>query len=71
MSYEYCRDVTEDIADLRRELFGQNVEIITDHSDNDDETGDELSQSYDEYENDEGLSLIKKKVSMLAPKRAP
>ena len=54
--YEYCRDVAEDIADLRRELYGQNVEIVTDHSDNDDDTDDELSQSYDEYDNSDLLS---------------
>ena len=51
--YEYCRDVAEDIADLRGELFGQNVEIITDSDDNDDDTDDELSQSYDDYENED------------------
>ena len=53
--YEYCRDIAEDVADLRRELYGQNVEIIadTDTEDNDDDMYDDLSLSYSEYDDDD------------------
>ena len=48
--YEYARDMAEDIADLRRELYGQNVEIITD---TDGETEDDPSMlDYDDDEED-------------------
>ena len=48
--YEYARDMAEDIADLRRELYGQNVEIITD---TDGETDDEQSIHELDYDDDE------------------
>ena len=59
--YEYARDMAEDIADLRRELYGQNVEIITDtdgeNSDfdrslvNDDD--DDYSDNYSDFDWDD------------------
>ena len=48
--YEYARDMAEDIADLRRELYGQNVEIITD---TDGETDNEQSINELDYDDDE------------------
>ena len=48
--YEYARDMAEDIADLRRELYGQNVEIITD---TDGETDDEQSMNELDYDEEE------------------
>lgn len=48
--YEYARDMAEDIADLRRELYGQNVEIITD---TDGETDDEQGMQDLDYDDDE------------------
>ena len=51
--YEYARDMAEDIADLRRELYGQNVDIITD-SDTDSETDDDQSIDDIEYDDEDG-----------------
>ena len=50
--YEYARDMAEDIADLRRELYGQNVEIITD---TDGETDDEQSINDLDYDDEEEI----------------
>ncbi len=33
--YEYARDRAEDVADLRRDLYNQNVTIVTDSDDSD------------------------------------
>ena len=69
--YEYARDMAEDIADLRRELYGQNVEIITDtdhdtedelglNDDDDDDYEDDDDDNYsdfDDYSDDDNLEL--------------
>ena len=57
--YEYARDRAEDIADLRRELYGQNVEIIgsdTDSENDDDQSMDEIEYDDEDVDNDVDMS---------------
>ena len=56
--YEYARDMAEDIADLRRELYGQNVQIIadTDSESDDDQSIDDMEYD-EEYDEDNEVDM--------------
>ncbi|KAH3698642.1 hypothetical protein DPMN_086187 [Dreissena polymorpha] len=60
MYYEFARDRAEDVADLRKELYDQTVQIVTASDDDEDDvtsdyedvTSDESYESYDDDASD-------------------